>query len=244
MKMDKQVIVLSPKNKEDLLWRVSSTMLHKVVVAASAIQERLEHLCPDLKDKFCPKGDTVSRFVLRMFCSPPPTAGVVITSFIAISYCWHSPDWKVSNVAGRVRGGWPISPAMVDAIMALRQSPAEGVWLDQLCINQADDVKKEHAVGAMDILYRSARRLIILLEDIQLTEMEEAAALTYAGFYEDLCRKANEPGLQASAKAILARTYIGSRESLLAQDARDRNTAAANSFALRTLSARWFSRAW
>ena len=84
--------------------------------------------------------------------------------------------------------------------MAHRQSPAEGVRLAQPCINQADDAEKEVSIGSMGILYRSAHRLVILLEDIQLIEMEEVSAPASAGFVEDMSREVNKPGLESRAR--------------------------------------------
>ncbi|KXJ87376.1 hypothetical protein Micbo1qcDRAFT_167725, partial [Microdochium bolleyi] len=87
------------------------------------------------------------------------------------------------------------------------------VWLDQLCINQASEDDKTTHVGAMDLIYRSARRVVILLEDVQLADShEEAAALAYKGFYQDMCDEVAAGGLEGTEKAAFVGGYFARRE--------------------------------
>jgi hypothetical protein len=67
---------------------------------------------------------------------------------------------------------------MVDTIMRLRKNEQKAVWLDRLCIIQNDERDKEIHIGSMDLVYRSARRIIILFEDIQLSKEESDQAST------------------------------------------------------------------
>jgi hypothetical protein len=46
--------------------------------------------------------------------------------------------------------------------------------MDQLCIDQKSSVDKQSSVAAMDIIYRSCIRLLVLLEDVFLDEQEVA----------------------------------------------------------------------
>lgn len=125
--------------------------------------------------------------------------------------------------------------------MSQREDQKEGVWLDKLCINQNSAEDKDVHIGAMDIIYRSARRVIILLEDIQLTQEEETAGLAYAGFYKDMGREADERNLQGQDRLNFIDTYFPSREAASEiQDLRGK----AHSFGMKMLRARWFSRAW
>ncbi|KAJ4286359.1 hypothetical protein N0V88_008065 [Collariella sp. IMI 366227] len=73
-----------------------------------------------------------------------------------------------------------------------------------MCISQNDLADKIAHIASMDLIYRSARRIAILLEDIQLDKNEEEAGLAYAGFYADLCREIKNAGLEGAEKAWCA----------------------------------------
>jgi hypothetical protein len=133
---------------------------------------------------------------------------------------------------------------MVDAIMSLRQPPNEGVWLDQLCINQSDQSDIVAHIGVMDAIYRSARRVAILLEDVQLDENEEAAALAYAQFYEDLCCEVMERNLEGMEKKRFVDEYFPRRAEKLRVSGKGHILAAGKPFAKKILGARWYGRAW
>jgi hypothetical protein len=96
--------------------------------------------------------------------------------FVALSYCW--------------RGGWEPAPACE---LRLKNSlyherlpisdqcfqetlkwvkPGEGIWIDQLCIDQSNEKEKAKAIPLMNLLYKNARRVVIVLEDIKITEEE------------------------------------------------------------------------
>lgn len=239
-------VVLSSDNKSKLL-SVGNQAVLLLKDEASSLLARLEQLNPDLRLKFYPKEDALSQLTLRVLCPHEPALGR-IPSFIAISYCWHSDAWNPAPAAHPIRPGWEISQGMIDAIMNLRTSPDEGVWLDRLCINQADEAEKEIAIGAMDVVYRSARRLIILLEDIQLNASEQASGQMYARFYKEMADEVRERGLDApdrfADKIEFANAFFPNREEKL--DAGDKHLirAAAKPFVMKMLSARWYSRAW
>jgi Heterokaryon incompatibility protein (HET) len=94
-------------------------------------------------------------------------------SFICLSYCWHSEDWKPIKL-GRMDEGWPISSYMLRAFLDERSSFDEGVWIDAVCIDQNNPTEKMHAIGSMDVVYKSARLTVIVLEDIILSNAMSA----------------------------------------------------------------------
>ena len=98
--------------------------------------------------------------------SQPPT------SFVALSYCWHNAEWSNIEDASTVKD-CPISPVLFEALIA-EIGPNEGVWIDQLCIDQTNAVEKAYAVGAMDIVYQSARLVVVVLEDIRFDHDDES----------------------------------------------------------------------
>jgi Heterokaryon incompatibility protein (HET) len=131
---------------------------------------------------------------------------------------------------------------MADAVLSLRTSGDEGVWLDKLCINQSDEREKAVAIGAMDVVYRSARRLVILLEDVQLDAVEEKAAETYAGFYKDMEQLSIKNGVQGEAKTkfMYSNKYITGFNDELDMEVAQKLWEDARQFVKKLLNARWF----
>ncbi|KAF2847825.1 hypothetical protein T440DRAFT_182885 [Plenodomus tracheiphilus IPT5] len=137
--------------------------------------------------------DVASRFTLRSaetILSTPfrlvyPNAdlvafeetGLYARQFLAISYCWRSPDFLPRGYERH--GVWPVRKSIVDAILAEKNHPRLGIWMDQMCIEQSSILDKQLSVAAMDIIYRSCLRLIILLEDVVLSAPEIALLTKY-----------------------------------------------------------------
>lgn len=244
--MEQELVTLSPQNRDRLLAATLDRIRHRQA-EAPAILARLRQLNPALADHFHAKQNALSDLTLRMLCPQRPASGTV-PSFIAISYCWHHDDyWPLAAAARPLYPCWEISKPMVDAIMNLpdlRASPDEGVWLDKLCINQGDEAEKAVAIGAMDVIYRAARRIIILLEDVQMDADEEAAGLAYSGFYADMDAEVKALGFEGAEKSDFVDSYFPARVAALPADERMRIKTASMPFARKLLGARWFSRAW
>ena len=68
---------------------------------------------------------------------------------------------------------------LYNALLNERCSPSDGVWIDQVCINQDDEAEKQVSVNAMDIIYKCARAVVILLDDIEITKIEEEILQMY-----------------------------------------------------------------
>ncbi|KAF1848107.1 uncharacterized protein K460DRAFT_364098 [Cucurbitaria berberidis CBS 394.84] len=96
--------------------------------------------------------------------------GLYVRQYLAISYCWRSEDFLPEGY--RKYGNWPISKPFVEAILSDKDHPREGIWIDQLCIDQNSLADKKISVAAMDVIYRSCIRLVVLLEDVFLDERE------------------------------------------------------------------------
>lgn len=236
------LVGLSGNNSQSLLSEASH-QIHSRHGEAKSILHRLKQLNPAIGAQFQPKDDILSELRLRLL-SPKQTAPPEFSSFLVVSYCWHYREWPLVPAAQPIAPGWEVSQPMVNAIMGLRDGPEEGVWLDKLCINQASVRDKQVHIGAMDIIYRSARRVVILLEDVQLTIEEEVAGQTYAGFYADMCTIVREQDFEDSAKADFVNSYFPSNERMLQDEGKGDILVAIRSFMAKFLSARWFSRAW
>ncbi|SPO01508.1 uncharacterized protein DNG_04181 [Cephalotrichum gorgonifer] len=242
-----QVLIrLSDENTQALLSFASDVLRSPESQAqAAVILKRLHALNAEIAPQFHPKQEAISGLPLRMILGTPTvelTSAPSIPSFLVVSYCWHYPGWPLADAATPIAPGWEVSRPMVDAVMGLRQSADEGVWLDRLCINQSSDTDKMSHIGAMDVVYRSARRMVILLEDVQLTPAEEAAGLAYAGFYADM--SAGTVGMEGAARIKFIDEYFPSREKAYRDAGRADVLMGAHAFAMKMLGARWFSRAW
>ncbi|KAF2185598.1 hypothetical protein K469DRAFT_750321 [Zopfia rhizophila CBS 207.26] len=114
-----------------------------------------------------------------------------VSSYITISYCWHNKEWSPNGLSE----------------------------IDQRSIDQGNKEEKDAAVGAMDIIYSSARQLIIILEDIEIPHEEEQII----NRYWDVVRSATPLenwNVPESDLQIIRKVFR------------------------RILSSRWFTRAW
>ncbi|KAH6844508.1 hypothetical protein B0I37DRAFT_295593, partial [Chaetomium sp. MPI-CAGE-AT-0009] len=240
------LVTLSGANKNALLSEATQAIYRDESRArAATILSRLRDLNPELAQQFRPKQDALSCLGLRMISLQPsgPQPPIDnIPSFIAVSYCWHSDQWPLAPAATPISAGWEISEPMMNAVLELLEIPDEGVhvWLDKLCINQSDDGDITAHLGIMDTIYRSARRVAILLEDVQLKREEEEVGLAFAGFYNDLTQEVMDLGLEGDEKRRFVNQYFPRRSQEVDAD----TLAAVRPFVVKMLGARWYSRAW
>ena len=159
------------------------------------------------------------RLLKRMDLHLPRAEGSNDGSFIALSYCWHSKDWPQHvDDTPAAKPIMPISMSLFEALLEERISSDEGIWIDQLCINQDDANEKRFAIGSMDVIYRKARLVVIALEDVWVDEVEEAALYTW------IQRNERKGILDLSAEAELVHQV--------------------RKLKWKVFSARWFTRAW
>jgi hypothetical protein len=103
--------------------------------------------------------------------------GLYPRQYAAVSYCWHSAEFMPKGYERY--GDWPISKPFVDAILEDKSHDRQGIWMDQLCIDQTSDVDKQRSVAMMDVIYRSCLRLLVLLEDVSFNQHEAALCERY-----------------------------------------------------------------
>lgn len=201
------VLALTRRNKSNLFSK-GIDRLDSSREEADLILENLRSWAPDVAEWFQPRtSDVILNTPFRLICSSPtgvPFDGAfAIRQYLAVSYSWHSEEWQwpgTPRSAPEPSGLWPIGKRFADAILKLRGHPREGIWMDQICINQQDDAEKQRAIACMDIIYKSCRRLAVLLEDVELTD-DEVALCTRYDTSESRWDIAAEPG--ASETAIL-----------------------------------------
>lgn len=80
--------------------------------------------------------------------------------YVALSYVWGSRASKSSYVAGMFLR--PEIPAVVvDAMAVALGLGLRYLWVDQYCINQEDDVAKQHQIANMGTIYKQAKLTIV-----------------------------------------------------------------------------------
>lgn len=202
------LVTLTPQNKQRLLHNAIKASEH-AMETTQAIMARLEQYDPDTARLFGFKNVAISKAPLRFLCpvgrrikvikglkklfqrpvlekggpdltSSSSTSDTKFDSFIGVSYCWHNEDWKPVPECQR-REGWPVSLMMLNELLLRRESENEGLWIDACCIDQNNEIEKKHAIGAMDLIYKSARIVYFLLEDVQLSSQEVEALSAISG---------------------------------------------------------------
>ncbi|KAI1815685.1 hypothetical protein GGS20DRAFT_316619 [Poronia punctata] len=114
----------------------------------------------------------------------------VLRQYLVVSYSWRFDD-KWPDTGLKPHAPWPVSQPFVEAILAERgvhtSDPAErnenfrreGIWFDQLCIRQKDEEEKMKAIAMMDVIYKSCRKLLIVLEDVVFNQEEIRVVNSY-----------------------------------------------------------------
>lgn len=217
---DLRVITLTERNKRYLLQDAVNASHHSMA-ETEKVMTRLDQFGLSLASSFGFKHTAQSKAPFRLICNfngqAKEPSSPHFESFIALSYCWHSDNWEPTESC-RQRGNQPLSFKMLRGLLDQRKSQDEGVWIDACCIDQDNAREQRHAIGTMDVLYKSARQVVIALENVSLSD-EQGHLLrdTLANnFYED------------------------SPERSLTEDTLRRLSL----ILIIILSARWFTRAW
>jgi hypothetical protein len=213
-------LTLSPTNKAGLFADALSE-LDKSSSQTSTIVENLQKWNPEAASRFSLR--STSTVVSTPFHLIYPNCdfdsfketGLYARQFLAISYCWRSPEFLLDGYERH--DIWPIKKSLVDAVLAEKDHPRVGIWQDQMCIDQASTMDKQFSIAAMDIIYRSCMRLVVLLEDVLLTAQEVELVAKY-----DISRRPYNGGWKFEPSEIETFT----------------------SFYEKVNSARWWTRAW
>ncbi|KAF2874321.1 heterokaryon incompatibility protein-domain-containing protein [Massariosphaeria phaeospora] len=226
------VHVVSPETRQQLLleqkcWEIDDSAEHLLA--------DLGRLAPSVARSFVKKSSIRDRTVFRLINDADCVEEA--TGFVALSYCWntnHNAPKTIVSPVGDLPFGWvrtveqfplPTSGSMFQAALGERYE-SEGLWFDQVCINQEDEAEKAAALGAIDTIYKNARVVIIALDDITASKEE-------AEFLQQYLRQ-----YASSDLPIEQQPNQGLEPPFLLQHAPFR------SFLERVLSSTWFERAW
>lgn len=83
-------------------------------------------------------------------------------TYEALSYMWGaSDDLDLTIWVNDFR--FPVRKNLYCALTALRTTSERFLWIDALCINQANAGEKGHQVGMMDLIYEKAKQVLVWL---------------------------------------------------------------------------------
>lgn len=213
-------LTLSSANKAEIFAEALSE-LDKDHSRSSVIVENLQKWNPEAASRFDLRStSTILSTPFRLIYPDCDLhsfeeTGLYARQFLAISYCWHSPEFLPEG--SERHDIWPIKKSIVDAVLAEKNHPRVGIWIDQVCIDQSSALDKQLSIAAMDIIYRSCMRLVVLLEDVLLTEQEVQLVQKY-----DIAQRPHNNGWNFESSEI--ETF--------------------KSFYEKVDAARWWSRAW
>ncbi|KEY71266.1 hypothetical protein S7711_02372 [Stachybotrys chartarum IBT 7711] len=135
--------------------------------------------------------------------------------FVALSYCWGR-SFKQSPILidGRVQ---KCGANGEDALRHLRGEQGIHIWIDQLCINQADNDEKNHQVQMMLRIYETACRVVVWMgpsgddSDVFIPHVRVMSALLRDGKHLDVVRSYTDSGflrrMSLAFKAFCEREY-------------------------------------
>ncbi|KAI9152179.1 Heterokaryon incompatibility protein [Paramyrothecium foliicola] len=84
-------------------------------------------------------------------------------SYLALSYCWGEPIFS-KRVSLEI-GFLDVTPSLYNAVRNMQGYVGAKIWIDAICINQADNEEKAHQVQAMSRVYHQARKVLMWLGD-------------------------------------------------------------------------------
>jgi hypothetical protein len=152
-------------------------------------------------------------------------------SYIALSYCWHGDDWQPTRGCDRtIDPGYlnintALSEKMFDAFANMRYLKNEGMWIDQVCIDQGSDGENLQNINFMDVIYQTACLVVVVLEDIEIFDDEHDLVLQLTESHE-------APGFPSFTEHFSVINYSVPQLHTFCN------------IYHRILLARWFSRAW
>ncbi|EMC97981.1 hypothetical protein BAUCODRAFT_31988 [Baudoinia panamericana UAMH 10762] len=132
----------------------------------SALLERLTRLDANVAANFMLKPDTKESFIFRLIYENR-NVSERNRSFIALSYRRRVLVQKHHDYYTL-----PLEKALFKAVLDERASSAEGLWIDQICIDGTSRDETTISMSAMDMVYRSARIVVVALDDIHFDAHE------------------------------------------------------------------------
>lgn len=182
-RVKKSNIAVSSRSAKLLLFQ--NYVLQSEVEAAESLRtlSRLHEISPRVAANFEPKTNIADDFDFRLYRNDGRTDMPEPVSFVALSYRWASVNSAEESPERAPETDedfpLPVSRAMFQAVLLELENEDEGLWCDQICIDQGNAHEKQIAIGAMDLVFKSARAVIIVLDDIELDQTDVACLKAY-----------------------------------------------------------------
>jgi hypothetical protein len=152
---------------------------------------RLHDLDASCTANFMLRETALPKFNMRLWMDDQ-TDAESCESYLAMSYRCREP---LATSPPPEHLHLPTSNEVFAAVCSL-VGPDEGLWFDTGCIDQADQAEKEVAISVMDILYKNAKRVIIVLWDVHLFDREAQLLEDLRVTFRDACERNVEPHMQ------------------------------------------------
>ena len=205
-------------------------------INATTLLANISRLAPALTKEFIPKDHLEATFPFRLI-NDVEFRGEE-ESYIALSYCRKSftlnAPRRVVTPVGDLPFGWqkeieqfplPTGAALFEAVIR-EKNKGEGLWFDQVCLEQEDESERTGVAGAIDVVYKNARAVVVAIDDVAITPDEEQ----FLRYYVEQYSYSQVPsGQQPNA---------GLTPPLMEQ------FSPLKTFLERILSSEWFDRAW
>ncbi|KAF1831521.1 hypothetical protein BDW02DRAFT_632740 [Decorospora gaudefroyi] len=186
-------IVQSPTREILLHQHTRSLSPSNIDVNAETLLLDLGRLAPSMVKEFIPRTNLENTFPFRLI-NDVNLQGEE-DSYIAMSYCrknlTQETRRRVVTPIGDLPFGWqkeveqfplPTSAPLFGAVIRERRI-GEGLWFDQVCIDQEDEAERPAIIGAVDTIYKNARAVVVALDDIIVTPDEEQFLRYYTEQY-------------------------------------------------------------
>jgi hypothetical protein len=227
--------IIEPQTREILLCsqRQSNYGQPQTAIDAITLLSDLTRLAPSVAKDFVPKqyaeNSVPFRLLNDIYSQGKPNG------YIALSYCRKKVDADTPRrVITPIAFGWskeedqfviPTSNAIFQAVLREKR-PDEGLWYDQVCINQDDETERVASMGSIDTIYQNARTVVVALDDLVTPPDEEQFLRYYVERYA------------YSESPLNQQPHAGMSPPVMHQ------YPLLRSFLERVLTSAWFSRAW
>lgn len=142
--------------------------------------ESLTRIDENVAAKFSVKPDIRAGFSFRLIYNHGQVPKKQTDTFIALSY-----RRTVHTEERNGRFELPLAPEIYQAVWDERLSEDEGVWIDQICIDGHSEEEKTISMSAMDMVYRSARLVVVALDDVSLTASQGDTLATHMNEFNE-----------------------------------------------------------
>ncbi|USP81766.1 hypothetical protein yc1106_09040 [Curvularia clavata] len=232
-----QARLLKPSTRDVLLNQHRWTAIpSEDDIDATTLLSDLGQLAPSVVKEFIPKEHAESAFRFRLI-NDVNFHGEE-EGYIALSYCRKqaavTTPRRVLTPIGDLPFGWlkevehfplPTTSALFQAVVRERDM-GEGLWFDQVCVEQEDEAERNAALGIIDNVYKNARAVVVVLDDIVVSPDEEQFLRCYVEQYNY-----SQVPLDQQPNMGLQPPFMQQYEVL-------------NILVQRILSSEWFDRAW